>query len=237
MWVDPLFLMLCRATQSPLSLHILVVVASGSRLTLDFHFIDFFWVFYKNTFWANFYFFCVFSEPYLREDPAIDCMNSPLTREFRSHLSSKYFSVECCSDEVRIVNKFIMITINTLNSVDRRMQILSANFKVLFQQVFNCCAGSSSFNRFQINTWFSIYWFFWCVTSTHSEPILIFLVCFQNLTWEKTWLYTVWAAPSPGNSGSTSRLDIFQFSVVQIRSILSTSQVHHDHHKYFEFCG
>ena len=30
-----------------------------------------------------------------------------------------------------------------LNSLDRRMQILSASFKVLFQQVFNCCYGSS----------------------------------------------------------------------------------------------
>ena len=36
-----------------------------------------------------------------------------------------------------------MVTINTLNSGDRKMQILSASFKVLFQQVFNCCSGSS----------------------------------------------------------------------------------------------
>ena len=35
-------MMLCRATESPLSLNMLVVVALGSRLKLDFHFIDFF---------------------------------------------------------------------------------------------------------------------------------------------------------------------------------------------------
>ena len=43
MWVDPLLMMLCRATQSPLSLHVLVLVLSP-----------------RTPFWTHFYFFwCV----------------------------------------------------------------------------------------------------------------------------------------------------------------------------------
>ena len=95
-------MMLYRATQSPLSLHVLV--ALGSRLTLDLQFKDFFGVLQEHIL-SQFYFFCVFPEPYLSEDLAIYCMNSPLTWEFRSHLSSRHFSVYRCSDEVHIVNK------------------------------------------------------------------------------------------------------------------------------------
>ena len=40
MWVDPLLMMLCRATQSPLSLHVLVLVLSP-----------------RTPFWTHFYFF------------------------------------------------------------------------------------------------------------------------------------------------------------------------------------
>ena len=47
----------------------LVVVAIGSRLTLDFSFIDFFGVFQEHI--PFFLFLGVFPEPYLREDPAI----------------------------------------------------------------------------------------------------------------------------------------------------------------------
>ena len=83
----------------------LLVVALGSRLTLDFPFIDIFGVLQEHILSQFSFFWGVFPEPYLREDPAIDCMDSPLAREFRSHLSSKHFSVDFCSDEVHIVNK------------------------------------------------------------------------------------------------------------------------------------
>ena len=125
-----------------------------------------------------------------------------------------------------------MITMNTLNSVYRRMQILSANFKVLFQQVFNCCAGSSSF-RFHTNTWFSLDWFFWCVTRAHSEPIFLFLGVFPEPYLREDPTIDSISAPSPGNSGPTSPLDFFQVTLVQMRSKLST-QVHHDHYNTLE---
>ena len=68
-----------------------------SRATLAIHILILFLVCYKNTFFAIFSFFGVFSE-----------------------------SLKFCFGR-------------SLTAVDRKMQILSASFEVLFQQVFNCC--------------------------------------------------------------------------------------------------
>ena len=46
----------------------LVVVAIGSRLTLDFPFIDFFGVLQEHILSQFFFFLGVFPEPYMRED-------------------------------------------------------------------------------------------------------------------------------------------------------------------------
>ena len=38
-----------------------------------------------------------------------------------------------------LTNGWLFFFNGSLTAVDRKMQILSANFEVLFQQVFNCC--------------------------------------------------------------------------------------------------
>ena len=60
-WVDPLSMILCRATQSPLSLHVLVVSFS-SRVTLAIHFSIFFLCVIRTLSGAHFYFFLVCSQ-------------------------------------------------------------------------------------------------------------------------------------------------------------------------------
>ena len=81
-------MMLCRATQSPLSLQVLVVALS-SRVTLAIHILILFLVCCKNTFFGHIFLFLVCSQKKF-------CLSRSLT------------------------------------AVEKKMQILSASFEVLF---------------------------------------------------------------------------------------------------------
>ena len=67
-------MMLCRATQSPLSLHVLV--ALGSRLTLDLQFKDFFGVLQEHIL-SQFYFFLCVSRTLLERRPGYILYEQP----------------------------------------------------------------------------------------------------------------------------------------------------------------